>query len=227
MKNTIKIITILVVVIITSFVYPMEVSRHYFIQVSMLKKSNPLLQMNNFYTFANKGGCKHTPQNDPIYKDEGLALSLTAVRLLVESNETKNKETLETIYDAVSKGIPITSGYNFKPKDNGAILSFDQEQNPISIFSLVNELFRFLSFPDKINKKRLWIGAIYQGEQEREKMLTRICNESKTHINSKLKINIPEDIMLLMFSFLLKGNDKERTAIIKNAIIPPKLDRVI
>ncbi len=226
MNNTIKTITILVVVMFVFSVYPMEVEapNRYFIQTFMLKRTNPLLQMDNFYTPTNRGSSKPTPKNDPIYKDRGLALSLTAVRLLTTLNEVKNKETLETIYDAARQGIPITSQYNFKPKGNHSILPFNSEQNPISIFSLVDELFKFLSSsaPNKVNTKRLWIDAIYRGEQEREKILIRICNKSIIHINSKLTINVPKDIMLLIFSFLLKGNDEERTAIIKNAIMPPQ-----
>ena len=91
MKDTIKIITILVVVIFIFSVYPMEAPNLYFIQICMLKQTNSLSQMNNFYTFANKGGCKLTPEDDLIREDEGFALSLTAAKLLIESNEVENK----------------------------------------------------------------------------------------------------------------------------------------
>jgi len=61
------------------------------------------------------------------------------------------------------------------------------------------------------------ITAIFKGEDKRQKKLTYIHDELKTDLYNGLKIQLPEDLRLILLSYLPEDNvdnDKERTELI-------------
>jgi len=241
MKNSVKITIVLGVV--TSFfpVHPMAPSC-YFVEINELKQTNPLLHMKNLHIIEEynnrlvsvpttyKNGLPEVlnartkiRNDDPLYTDRGLALGLTAFRVLKELDRVKNKETLKTICDAVSEGTPVTSKcviLSHRFKNSVSILP---DENLISIFGSIEYLFGCPplctnSDDRKVDKKRLWMNAIFQGEDNRKERLAYIRGELTIDIHDKFAIEVPEDVTSVILSFLPESNvDEERTRLIKQA----------
>jgi len=188
MKNHIKTVTVLVVV--TSFfsAYSMEESNHFVVNTSTLGRTNPLLRMHGVCTAAENGFPDQLiPDNHQLYKDRGLALILSVLRLLGESDEVKSEETLKTICAAVCEGTPVTSKYVVKSKDGLCSVSIFPSQIT-SIFTSVENLFKYppwLAYPTaiKVDRNRLWINAVFQGERKRIEFLDCIRGELKDKIS--------------------------------------------
>ena len=160
MKQTIKMIAVLIVVPFAFSVYPMEKHNCYSAEIDGLKQKNPLSGMNNFnIEIDNNADCRSTSKDDPIHKDRGLALSLTAVSLFAESNEIKNKETLKTIRTTVREEIPITSNYYFKSLYCCFSVFIFPNKSPTAIFTFIENFFKcpplLYANNDHVNKKRL------------------------------------------------------------------------
>ena len=206
----------------------METPSCYSTEIDRLKQKNPLLHMNNFsIEIDNNADCRSTSKDDPIHKDKGLDLSLTAVRLVAELDEIKNKETLETIRKAVREEIPITSKYAVQSVEHGSFVFISPRESSISIFTFIENLFEHSPLHannNPVDKKRLWMKAIFQGHRDRQETLAWIRDELKTHVHSTLEIDIPKDIILfILLPYLQEDNEEERTELIKQA--KTKFDR--
>ncbi len=83
-------------------------------------------------------------------------------------------------------------------------------------FSVFEEIETWIKNDRQINPKIViqLMKAIFQGEHCEQKKLT---NTLITHTRNTSKINIPEDLMSLIFSYLQENRDEERTALIKQA----------
>ena len=222
MKQTIKIIAILVIATFVFSLYPMETPDYYSADIDRLRENNPLLHTNNFNTeIDNNADCRSTSKDNLIHKNKGLDLSLTAVRLLAELDKVENKETFETIYNAVREGTPITFKYSVKLVEHCFFVFIFPKKSSISIFTFTENLFEHpLPFAnnDHVNKKRLWMEAIFRGQHKRQETLEWIRTKSRTHVRSTLKIDIPEDIILsILLPHLQEDNEEERKVLIEQA----------
>ena len=245
MKNSIKIVAI--VGIITSFfsVYPMTEEVDYLTREIELRKTNPLLKMSQLCIWHSgrhpRKGFK-VRKNDPLYTNKGLALSLTAARSFLELGKEENEKTLKTICDAVGEGTPVTSKYAVQIDGFGIFPS----QNFFSIFALGEDLakkpkkYPWTRLNRLADKKRLLIKAIFQGYRNQQKKFARIRKKLIDGVRDELKIEIPEDLMSLIVSYLpeyytskesralikeaeQKFNEEQLVNILKNVIVPNDL----
>ena len=113
------------------------------------------------------------PEDDPLFTENGLALHLTAIKVLKESSTIKNKETLKIIHNAIGEGIAVTSEYNIKLSMRKTFINIYPHQNPTSVFMLIEDWLKKKRFIDK-NKTNALKTAIFQGERKRKERLTYI-----------------------------------------------------
>ncbi len=256
MKNSVKITIALGIV--TSFfsvhpmagpvilIHPTAAPNSYLVGVDELEQTNPLLDMNNLHItddgptpihITYKNGTSEVlnartrvRDDHPLYTDKGLALSLTALKVLKESDRIKNKKTLKTICDAVSEGTPVTSKYTAhmpNRSDFESSVRISPSQNPISIFKSIEDLFKYPSlYPflfansdgKKVDKKRLLMEAIFQGNRNRQERLAYIRDELTTDIRNTLEIEVPKDLTPIIIEYLPESNvSQERTRLIEQA----------
>ncbi len=124
MKNSVKITIVLGIVASFFPVYPMSGGREisFVIKTKELKNVNPIGNMSMLLfecpgeppacSFSEKG--QFYPEVDLFLADEGLALSLAAIKICNEHSKKKNDVTLKTIRKAIGEGIPITSQYSIR-----------------------------------------------------------------------------------------------------------------
>jgi len=208
MKNSIKIITTFGIVAFFP-VYPMALSDFREDMIDPAGLTNPFLGTNGFCTRTNiQDSWQSTPDDDPLHTDEGLVLILTAVKILAEKDEKKNEKLLVKVCNAIRTGKPVTSKYATQSGEVLLFVSIFPSKNPTSIFTSTEGLFehppRFTNTDDrKVDKKRLWMNAVFQGHRERQEEFDRMCKKSIDWVcNGKLKIEIPKVLMPLIFSCL-------------------------
>ena len=230
MKINVKITIILGT--ITSFfpVYPMKISReaslevpHYSLSKKDLKDVNPILNINDL-TF-------HTNSSDPIFednplfKDGGLALFLTTMKVLEEPDKTKNAKTLKTIYNAVNQKIPVISQYTIDTKSSffvhRVIISPHSHNCTTPVLMLIKNLIDEFCTNTHHNfcMNKAIFSAIFQGERDRkERLKKQLDSDLTTDIRNELAIEVPESITSVIFSFLPESDvDEERTRYFEEA----------
>jgi len=253
MKNSVKITIVLGIVTYFFPVYPMATSSsclascNWHVEKNKSEQTNPLLHMNNLHIPDGGSTLIHVTRDldtsevfdirfldsrtkirddDPLYTDKGLALSLAVFKVLKESDRIKNEETLKTICDAVSEGTPvisknsvIVSSIRFEP--SGTTI-YPRQNHPISIFNSIEDWFKCPSlFPfhfansddKKVDKTRLLMEAIFKGEHNRKEQLAYIQDKLATDI----KIEIPRDIISVLVKCLQSNVGEERTRLIEEA----------
>jgi len=223
MKNCTKIIIILTV---TSFfsAHPMEVEPDYYkINPFKLKGVNPLY-FTNFRTkcklllWEKENVSEVVPYDHPLYKDRGLALMLTALKVY---ESIKNEKTLKTVRDAVCDGIPVMSYFVSNAGRFASHFCVSHSENPTSIFTSVEDLFENLllgpSDNEKIHRKREWIEAVFQGHCERQEECDRKRDNLINYMCS-LGTEVPEVLASLIVSYLSEYHvDEKETALINQA----------
>jgi len=223
MKRTIKMIATLGIAVSLFSIpaYSMEKFDHDIIEVSDLQNMDPFLLVNSLTAFCDTHGlcdtCDKVPDDNQFFTQQNLALGLAIIKVCTESDKVKNKKTLKTICNAISEGIPITANHSIQLSTTKKTIDIIPCTNSTSIFILIENWFESKWFPDK-DKKNSLMAAIFQGEQKKKERLAYIHDESRTHIRNKLKIDIPEDLILMFSSYLPENNvSKERTTLIQQA----------
>lgn len=201
MKNSIKIITILGIA--TSFfpAHPMMTPKYPLLKKKDLKTVNPLSDMSDLKISYYCDGPKIS-ENDPLFADRGLPLSLAIIKFCEEPDTAKNKQTLKAIYDAVSQGTPVTSKHHIQQNLEKKLITIYPSQESIPIRKLVENWSK-----DKLLKKILLKATISLGEREQQERLA--C---------KLKSESRKNSMSEILSFLPESNvDEERIVLIEQA----------
>jgi len=207
-------------------VYPMKEFDCRAIAVDSLKNVDPFFLMDNSTISCNS--CNKIFDPDQPLARKGLALELAIIKFYDEPNEVKNKKTLKIIGNAVRQGVPITARHfillDMKNR-HSILLGMEKEfihicpsQNSTSIFELTEDLFGnpWFGFTNK-SKKNDIMNAIFQGEDERQETFTYIRSESRTRMHNTLEINVSEDIILAILSWLQEPDEEKRTALIRQA----------
>ena len=210
---------------------------YYVVKEDGLEQINPLSCMKNlpmkgyFYSPLSKLKIRRPEPFRCNKSDRGLALIFTAAKLLGEPNEVKEKEILKTVKKAASEGISVTSKYNVDVR-NGCFFDFviTHTEEPTSIFRSIDNLLGD-SFPlfiagtsdpaalKKDRKKRQWMKAFFEGEGK----LACIPEILTVCARDKLSIEIPEDLVTLIISYLSECCINEgRTILIKGISYPFK-----
>jgi len=207
MKNHIKMIIIFGIVSSFFPVYTMVAPNGYMLEPDSLKYVNPLLNMKKLTVFPLTGGYNISDE-DPFFNRKEVALKLTIVKFF-EKSAAADKETLETICDAVSRGIPITSKHLIQPNMTKSGIMISPCPNSTSVFVLIENWAKFVWFAGE--KKDLLKEAIFQGERKRKERLK--------YIRGQLEENaIPKDLEPEFLSYLPEDNvSEERTELIKQA----------
>lgn len=204
----------------------------YSVELETLKHTNPLLCMPSIY--AETDGHRVIPESDPSYKNKNLALNLTLVKIIEESDKKKNKETLKTVCDAVSDGVLLSSSkYIWRNKSLLSVCFYPEFGKPISIFASAiiiirkPSFFNLSIFPDdyrrdyfsKVDKKRLWMKAVFQGHRERQENFDCMSNELVDYVRDcRSKTEVPKGVMDIIVSCLSEYHiNKENAALIRQA----------
>ena len=209
MESHIRITTIFGIV--TSFfsVYSMVAPNGHIFELGDLKYVNPLLDMNRLTVMPLTGG-HNIPDDDQFFTQSDLALKLTTIKFFEESDRMKNKETLKTICDAVSNGVPVTSRHFIRPNIKKIAIMIDPCQNSTSVFMSIEDWLKYEFFTDKGKKDGLKV-AIFQGERRRKERLKYICGELEEN-------KIPKDLEHTFLSYLPEYDvSEERTELIERA----------
>jgi len=214
MKNFIKVITIFEVIIFFSPIRPMESEQTscYSFKVHRLKELDPLSRMDRIPILLNNKffiSGKH-----PLRTSKGVALHLTTIKALKESNSIKNEKILKKISDAVSKGTSVISMHNIK-LHNRKLIKITPSRTPISALELIK------SWPEQEplvgeSKKNNLVNAILKGKLNRKKRLSCILTVC-TH--DELEIKVPQDIIDLILSLNPECNIDEEKQYLSKLII--------
>jgi len=130
MKQTIKVIAILVIVTSFSPLYSMESLSQPVCSLIMdgLENINPLSNMKELFRLS--GCCKTNYFSIP---DAGLAMKLAAIKFLTKPNS----EILEAISTAISLGEPLASNHYFKQYAGEQSLTILTRSSPSSVFDTI------------------------------------------------------------------------------------------
>jgi len=185
----------------------------YYCQKIMIGMINPLSAgMDKLFISPKRGFSSDSeliPSDHPVCTDDGLAITLTAIKFLEKLYAIKHNlnigdeieseaRTLQVICDAIiNKGAPVTSNYNVSP-DSGYIKIL-RSQTPIPVYKLIDNWFeQELHLVDKEAKNRL-IVAISESKRDR-----------KERVNFELKENeMPQDLIDLIHLFIEHKIDDE------------------
>ncbi len=204
MKNIIKRMVILGIVIFVLTARPMIKEIHIF-QKRKLKNVNPLKNMGGLGIFMQ--GCSEIWGQSfcrgKLCDDKGLPLSLASVKFIEEPDPVKNKEVLQTIEGAIGQGVALESRYHpSKPKNgtnNRRFVYILYSENSVSLFTIIKNWLGD-GHVDKHKKDNL-MRAIVRGGNERQKQLADMRDKFRAAICRGLKIDISEDLMLLILSW--------------------------
>jgi len=225
MKSTIKIITILGIVISFFPAYPMKKSTLHTLETNSLKNVDPFSQMKNLIVlndFSNK-----IPRNDQFFTQKNLAVKLSTIKYFYEPNNKKSKQILKTICDAVGEGRSVTSKHRILPAMKKGSFHIISSQSSLSIFVLIKDWFDDKWFTDE-GKKNGLLCAIFQGERNRKERLAYVHNELETHMHDNFKLQIPKDLIFMLLEFLPENNvSEEETALIEEAEQMKKLEPIL
>jgi len=228
MKNTIKIVIIFEIVTFFS-VYPMD---------RAVVKLDTLGKIGNFINesdFAIKREAyrdwENIPANSSLYTDLGLSLTLTAITFRKEFSENKCEKILKTIRNAVGEGrTSLISNFVFRVGCfSGDDVYISPSKEPTSIFCLAGNLFEESFIGEDIccihnPMKRPWMGAIFQGYEDRKKNHLRMSDALRVGAEDVLQINLSDNLSLFITSYLSECNiSKKDKTLIKEA--KQKLDK--
>jgi len=238
MKNSVKIITILGIVASFFPVYPMIESNRYLFKKENLKIVNPLSDMNDLKISHEYFNGPPISDDNPLFADKALALSLAAIKILGESNKAKNKKVLKTIRDSVSQGTPVSFNKYITTLNYLELIKITPSEESYSVFtsiaygietsvSITPKRWLMSRLPTNWIRKKWFMGkdkknalfaAVFQGERKRKERLIYIRNGLPTDIRDKLKIEVPEDLISIILSLLPESNvDEDRTRCIEQA----------
>jgi len=209
-KNTIKIITILGIVISFFSVYSMEKHPSYIVATSALEGLNLSSDMRKFGIF--RPHVTNTPANN----NKSLVLHSIIMQALQQSNN--NKEIVKKIYDAVSQGIPLSSNHKIISRPFCSFFYILPNSDSVSVFETIQDYLKRSDYSDKSGTYKKLMSAIFQGEAKRKEQSTDMYNKLTAYTRDQLKIKVSKDIVNLILSHLQKYNVSEkRTALIEQA----------
>ena len=117
---------------------------NYSIQLSKIQGVNLFSNIHslNILYLDDKHVVVSIPDDDPLFTDENLPVSLSAIQVLLESNIEKDSKISKEIEIAVNRGAPLTSKYHFEltsvnPPANIYIMSIPSGKNFISTFKVM------------------------------------------------------------------------------------------